>query len=109
MCTALCVVNFLVTFGQLFVKQLALCYRTVVCPVCLSVTLAYCGQTAGWIKMPLGAEVDLGPLHVVLDGDLLTKGAQQPSPFWPMSIVAKQSPISATAEHLYFECGNARL
>jgi len=21
----------------------------------------YCGQTAGWIKMPLGMEVDLGP------------------------------------------------
>ena len=21
----------------------------------------YCGQTAGWIKMPIGTEVDLGP------------------------------------------------
>jgi len=29
----------------------------------------YCGQTAGWIKMALGIEVDLGPVHVVLDGD----------------------------------------
>jgi len=28
----------------------------------------YCGQTAGWIKMPLGTEVDLGPGHTVLDG-----------------------------------------
>jgi len=28
-----------------------------------------CGQTAGWIKMPLGTEVDLGPGHTVLDGD----------------------------------------
>jgi len=27
----------------------------------------YCGQTAGWIKMPLGSEVDLGPGH--MDGD----------------------------------------
>jgi len=27
----------------------------------------YCGQTAGWIKMPLGTEVDLGPGHIVLD------------------------------------------
>jgi len=33
------------------------------------------GQTAGWIKMPLGTEVglgrevDLGPSHIVLDGD----------------------------------------
>jgi len=29
----------------------------------------YCGQTAGWIKMPLGMEVGLGPGDVVLDGD----------------------------------------
>jgi len=29
----------------------------------------YCGQTAGWIKMPLGTEVGLGPGHIVLDGD----------------------------------------
>jgi len=26
------------------------------------------GQTAGWMKTPLGAEVDLGPGHIVLDG-----------------------------------------
>ena len=29
----------------------------------------YCGQTAGWIKMPLGTDVGLGPGHTVLDGD----------------------------------------
>ena len=29
----------------------------------------YCGQTAGWIKMPLGMEVGLGPCHILLDGD----------------------------------------
>ena len=29
----------------------------------------YCGQTAGWMKTPLGTEVDLGPGHIVLDGD----------------------------------------
>ena len=28
-----------------------------------------CGQTAGWIKMPLGKEVGLDPGHTVLDGD----------------------------------------
>jgi len=28
----------------------------------------YCGQTAGWMKTPLGTEVDLGPGHTVLDG-----------------------------------------
>jgi len=29
----------------------------------------YCGQTAVWIKMPHGTEIDLGPGHTVLDGD----------------------------------------
>ena len=29
----------------------------------------YCGQTAGWMKMPLGTVVDLGPCHIVSDGD----------------------------------------
>jgi len=28
-----------------------------------------CGQTAGWIKMPLGTEEDLGPGLIVLGGD----------------------------------------
>jgi len=28
-----------------------------------------CGQTAGWIKMPLGMEVGLGPGDIVLDVD----------------------------------------
>ena len=28
----------------------------------------YCGQTAEWIKMPLGIEVGLGPDNIVLDG-----------------------------------------
>ena len=37
--------------------------------ICLSVTLVYCGQTVGWIKMPLGTEVGLGPGDIVLDGD----------------------------------------
>jgi len=36
---------------------------------CLSVTLVYCVQTALWIKLPLGMEVDLGPGHIVLGGD----------------------------------------
>ena len=29
----------------------------------------YCGQTAGWIKMPLGTKVGLSPGDSVLDGD----------------------------------------
>ena len=30
-----------------------------------------CGQTAGWIKMPLSMEVGLSPAHIVLHGDQL--------------------------------------
>jgi len=37
--------------------------------VCLSVTLVYCGQTVGRIKMKLGMQVGLGPCHIVLGGD----------------------------------------
>jgi len=51
-----------------------------------------CGQTAGWIKMPLGTEVGLGRGDIVLDGDPaapLHKGAQPPN-FRPMSVVAKR-------------------
>ena len=40
-----------------------------VCPVHLSVTLMYCGQTVGRIKMKLVVQVRLGPGHIVLDGD----------------------------------------
>ena len=44
--------------------------------------LVYCGQTVGWIKMPLGMEVGLGPGHV-LDGDPAPppKGAQPPTQY----------------------------
>jgi len=33
------------------------------------VTLVYCGQTVGWIKMKLAMQVGLGPGHIVLYGD----------------------------------------
>ena len=29
----------------------------------------YCGQMAGWIKLPLGTEVNLSPGQNVFDGD----------------------------------------
>jgi len=62
-----------------------------------------CGQTAGWIKMPLGTKVGLGPGHIVLDGAQLPTPKRRGAPnFRPMSIVAKRSPISATAEHLLY-------
>jgi len=52
-------------------RRFAVCYQTVVCPVCpvLSVTLVYCGQTVGRIKMTLGTQVGLGLGHIVLGGD----------------------------------------
>jgi len=38
-----------------------------------------CGQTAGWIKIPLGTEVGFGRGDIVLDMDPAPpKGAQQP-------------------------------
>ena len=77
-----------IVFGRLFVKRFVLCYRTV---VCLSVTLVCCGQTAGWIKMPLGEEVGLGPGDIVLNGDPapLERGTVPPT-FRSMSIVSKR-------------------
>ena len=47
-----------------------------------------CGQTAGWIKMPLGMAVGLDP------------GDTAPPPIFGPCLVASRSPISATAEHL---------
>ena len=76
-----------------------------VCPVCLSVMLVYCGQTAGWIQMKLGKEVGLGLGHTVLDGDPapIPKGAQPPifGPCCCGQTVAHLS-YSATAEHLLY-------
>jgi len=67
------------------------------CPVCNIGVL----WPNGW--MDQGATC-LGPGNTELDGDPTLpsprKGAQQIPSFWPMFIVAKRSPISATAEHL---------
>jgi len=49
--------------------------------------------------MPLGKEIGVGPGHIVLDGDPV--GTQRLATFRPMSVVAKRSPISATAELLF--------
>jgi len=71
------------------VKRFALCYQTV---VCLSVTLMYCGQTVGWIKMKVGMQVGLGSGHIVLDGDPTTpaKGGDSSPNFRPMSFVGRR-------------------
>ena len=50
-----------------------------------------CGQTAGWIKMPLGREVDRGPGEIVLDGEPSPKGHSPPNfpNLRPMYVAAK--------------------
>ena len=56
--------------------------------------------------MPLGTEVGLGSGHIVLDGDQAppkNTGTALPN-FRPVFVVAKRSPISATAEHLLLPC-----
>jgi len=67
------------------------------CPVCpaLSVTLVYCGQTVGRIKMKLGTQVGLGPghIHIVLHGD--------PPPLPERSTAPNFRPISGAAKWLH--------
>ena len=62
----------------------------------------YCGQTAGWINMPLGMELGLDPGHTVVDGDpvppKLQKGEHSPSIFdpcllWPNVWIKNQDAI----------------
>jgi len=63
------------------------------CPV-LSVTLVYCGQTVGWIKIELGTVVGLGPGHIVLHRDPASpppkKRGHSPPIFGLLSAVAKR-------------------
>jgi len=53
----------------------------------------YCGQTAGWIKMPLDTKVGLGPgrIDVTWGPNSPPKKKAQPAIFWP--ILANRSPV----------------
>ena len=93
-------------FGRPFVKQFALCYWTIVCVfVCLSCNVGVLrpnggmDQDATWYA----GRPRPGPSHIVLDGVPAPprKGAQQPPTFQSMSIMAKRSHISATAELVF--------
>ena len=48
----------------------------------------YCGHTAGWIKMPLGTEVCIGPGYIVLDGDPAFRPQKGHSPHPPFKFSA---------------------
>jgi len=64
----------------------------------------FCGQTVGWMKTPLGKEVDLGSGHIVLDGiqALRERGTAAPRLFGPC-LLWPRSPISAAAEMLLIQ------
>jgi len=57
----------------------------------LSVTLVYCGQTAGWIKMKLGTQVSLGPGDFVLDGDPAPLSKRGHSPQFSVHVYCGQT------------------
>ena len=53
----------------------------------------FCGQMAGWNKIPFGMELGFGQGHELLDmGNQLPlkEGAQEPLSFLPVSILAKR-------------------
>jgi len=57
------------------------------------VTLVYCGQTVGWIKLKLFVDVGLGPGYIVLDGDPAPRPKKKYSPnfrpmlLWPNGLI----------------------
>jgi len=53
----------------------------------------YCGQTAGWMKTPVGTEVDLGPGHCVRQGlsSPVKKGTAAHHPLRPVAMVVHLS------------------
>jgi len=60
----------------------------------------YCGQTAGWTKTSLGTEIDLGPGHIVLDGDPSPPAKRAQPPLFGPCLLWPRLPMSATAELL---------
>jgi len=62
--------------------------------------LHYCGQTAGWMKTPLGTEVDLGAGHIVSDGFPALRERGTEPPLLGPCLLRPRLPISASAELL---------
>jgi len=64
----------------------------------------HCGEMAGWIKMPLNTEVDLGPGNIMLDGAQLTpprKGHSSPPLFDPCLLWPNGSPSQLLLSSCY--------
>jgi len=53
-----------------------------------------CGQTTGWIKMPLGREVGFGPDHSVIDRD------PTPPPRWAQPPISLHIYCDQTVAHI---------
>ena len=70
---------------------------------CYCYCYCYCCQTVGWIKIPLGTEVGLGPGDIVLDWDSAPPPAERGTSARHFSALfaLARSPISATAELLF--------
>ena len=61
----------------------------------------YCGQTAGWMKTPLGNEVDLGPGHIVRLGPSSAPRKGHIS-LPPSTLSLRPMPVVATVAHLSY-------
>jgi len=90
--------------------------RCLSCPVCLSVclslclsvTLVYCGQKVGLIKVTLDVEIGLGQGHIVLDGDpapLHVKGHRSRLPLFDPCLLW---PNGRPSQLLLSSCTNGR-
>ena len=66
------------------------------CLSVLSVTLVYCGQTVGLVKILFGMEVGLGPGHIVLDGKPAPQKRVTAPNFRPMFVVADDKSLIIT-------------
>ena len=62
---------------------------------------------AGWMKTPLGTQVDIGAGHIVLDGFPALRERGTP-PLLGACLLWPRSPISATAELLLTLCVSRR-
>jgi len=77
------------------------------CLSCLSVCNVDVLWPNGWVDQDAtwyGVEVGLSPVDIALDGDPATERGTVAPTFRTTCIVTKRSPISATAEILFF-CG----
>jgi len=101
-CTCDLSFSYTLVFGRPFVKRFALCYRTIVCPVCLVCDVGVWSNGSTDQNETWRAGRPRPRPHCVKWRPSSPKQAAQPPTFRPMSIVAIRSPISATAKLLCY-------